>query len=95
MLEEEFKNNRLHLKTLLTQIVACKSVDEENLTLLGPFNLPTYHGGKYSPKELEYVHHYDTTTHLVKIVTNCANSLDTTKTFFDPSKIVTDSGNGA
>ena len=39
MLEEEFKNNCLHLKTLLTQIVACKSVDEENPTLLGPFNL--------------------------------------------------------
>ena len=34
MLEDEFKNERLHLKTLLTRVVDCKSVNEENLAHL-------------------------------------------------------------
>ena len=34
MLEDEFKNERLHLKTLLTRVVNCKSVNEEDLAHL-------------------------------------------------------------
>ena len=34
MLEDEFKNERLHLQTLLTRVVDCKSLNEENLAHL-------------------------------------------------------------
>ena len=34
MLEDEFNDYRLHLKTLLTRVVDCKSVNEDNLTHL-------------------------------------------------------------
>ena len=37
MLEDEFKNDRLHLKTLLTRVVECKSFDEKHLTHLRAF----------------------------------------------------------